>query len=74
MPRDFYMTFYENGQSDIIFRTSGKQWRVLQIHEKSLGISFGRFIRFLPECPQVCTAEESCQFVREMVEEYTRRL
>lgn len=74
MPRDFYMTFYENGQSDIIFRTSGKQWRVLQIHEKSLGISFGRFIRFLPECPQVCTAEESCQFIREMVEEYTCRL
>lgn len=73
MPSDFYMTIYENGQSDIIFRTSGGQWRILKINERSLGVSFKNFIKYLPECKEVCSLEESCTFIKKIVKEYTFR-
>lgn len=73
MQRDFYMTVYENGRTDMMFKNTDGQWRLLSIHEKSLGESFYNFTKYLTESTKVCGLEESLQCLEALLEEYRER-
>lgn len=73
MQRDFYMTIYDTGRTDILFRNANHQWRLISIVEKSLGDSFFNFTRYLTENPEVCSQEESLAVMENLLKEYEEK-
>lgn len=70
MPRDFYMSVFDNHSVSISFKKGGGQWCILFFNEKSLAESFYQFACHLDESTLVYDRKESLDLMKELVEQY----
>lgn len=70
MQRNFYMSSYGDEHSDIAFKNDFNCWRIVSIHEKSMGASINNFIHYLSESSMVYSLDESKEFVKNIIIEY----